>query len=64
VKQIPCGNDNKKSKGRCGFPAGLTTRKAKADAAATTDADPYGMTERKTRAIADRKAMAEGAPIE
>jgi hypothetical protein len=42
----------------------MTTRKAKADAAATTDADPYGMTERKTRAIADRKAMAEGAPIE
>jgi hypothetical protein len=30
--QIPCGNDNKKSKGNSGFPAGMTTRKAKATA--------------------------------
>jgi hypothetical protein len=38
MKQIPCGNGNKKSKDRSGFPAGMTERKAK------TEADSYGMT--------------------
>jgi hypothetical protein len=27
-RQIPCGNDNKKSKGNSRFPAGMTTRRA------------------------------------
>jgi hypothetical protein len=45
-KQIPCGNDRKKSydkgKSRSRFPAGMTERKARATTKATTkaEADP------------------------
>jgi hypothetical protein len=31
-KQIPCGNDNKKSKDKSRFPSGMTTRKTRAKA--------------------------------
>ena len=36
-KQIPCGNDGKKGKGRSRFPAGMTARKAEAKITAEAD---------------------------
>jgi hypothetical protein len=38
LKQIPCGNDNKKSKGNSRSPTGMTTRTARAEAALKSEA--------------------------
>jgi hypothetical protein len=64
-KQIPAGDNqkgkgkgksNSKSKGNSRFPAGMTERKATAEATATTEAGHYGMTNRKARATAKTTA--------